>query len=431
MKRLFCLALLVLMGPIGALQAQSGQRLLDTQGSNTGVCGIERRTAGGALSASTYGRMEDIYELIAEERYDEAYPELEAMLDRVSRSDYELAVVLQTMANVRMAQEREEDALPLYERAIQLDTMGNAQHFDMILVVANIHYSQDRFQAALDQLDVWFCNVPADQGNINDVWVMKASLHAQLDQFRESVTAVDRAILLADEPKEQWYQLKFAMHVELEEYQNAIEALEILIEMSPDKKNYWLQMSALYMELEDEAASKATLALAYRRDLLDRSSEFMQLASLLQMQDSPRQAAEVMEDGIERGIVESSRRNWEMVGGAWYESRELDKALVAYENAGALSEDGRIDVQRGFLLVDLERWAAARDALDRALSLGGLSESEQGNAYLLLGMAHMSLDDYESAQSAFNQATNYSRVRQAAREWMTHLRDERGRRSGR
>src|SRR6056297_1900861 len=258
------------------------------------------------------------------------------MLDRVSRNDYELALVLQTMANVRMAQEREEEALTLYQRAIQLDTMDNAQHFDMILVVANIHYSMDRFQAALDELDIWFCNVPADQGNLSDVWVMKASLHAQLDEFRQSITAVDRAISLADEPKEQWYQLKFAMHVELGEYRNAIDALKVLIDMSPDTKNYWLQMSALYMELEEPAESKATLALAWRRDLLDRSSEFMQLASLLQMQDSPRQAAEVMEDGIARGIVESTRRNWEMVGGAWYEARELDKALVAYENAGAV-----------------------------------------------------------------------------------------------
>lgn len=425
------LVIILMFSLVGAVQAQTGQRLLDTQGSETGVCGIERQVPGRALTQSTYNRMEDIYELIGEEQYDEAYPELEAMLDRVDRNDYELAVVLQTMGNVRMAQEREEEALPLYERAIELNTMANAQHFDMILMVANIHYSEDRFREALDELDLWFCNVPADQGNLSDVWVMKASLHAQLDEFRESITAVDRAILLADEPKEQWYQLKFAMHVELNELQDAIDTLKILIEMSPDKKNYWLQMSALYMELDDAVASKAALALAYHRNLLDRSSEFLQLASLLQMQESPRQAAEVMQDGIDQGIVEGTRRNWEMIGGAWYEARELDKALSAYENAGQASDDGKIDVQRGFLLIDLERWSEARVALNRALSLGGLSESDQGNAYLLLGMANMNLGEYDAAQSAFNQAANYSKVRSAAREWITHLRDERGRRSGR
>ena len=63
--------------------------------------------------------------------------------------------------------------------------------------------------------------------------------------------------------------------------------------------------------------------------------------------------------------------------------------------------------------------------------MGGLSESDTGNGYLLLGMANMNLGNYDAAQEAFNQATNYSRVRQAAREWMNHLREERGRRSGR
>jgi len=409
----------------GLAQAQTPQSVRGYE------CGVEREVPAGALSQSTYSRLERIYEMIGEENYAEAFPELENLLERVSREDYEQAVVLQAMGYVRINQERVSDALSFFERAVELNIMANAQQFEMILMIANIYYQEERFQEALEQLDLWFCVIPPDQTNIVDVWVMKASLHAQIDEFREALTAVDRAISLSDDPKEQWYQLKLAMHLELNEYPQAIETLKVLIPMSPDKKNYWLQMSALYMELEDEEEAKATLALAYRRGLLDRSTEFMQLASLLQSQNSPRQAAEVMEDGLARGIIESTRRNWEMVGGAWYEARELDKALNGYEQAGQMAEDGKIDVQRGFLLVDLERWEEARDALARAIELGGLSETEVGNAHLLLGMAHMNLGDFESAQASFNEATNYSRVRQAAREWLNHLREERGRRSGR
>jgi hypothetical protein len=78
------------------------------------------------------------------------------------------------------------------------------------------------------------------------------------------------------------------MHLELNEYRPAIDTLKILIPMSPDTKNYWLQLSALYAELDNEEESKSTLHLAYRRNLLDRQTEFMQLASLLQSQDAPR-----------------------------------------------------------------------------------------------------------------------------------------------
>ncbi|AKS40858.1 tetratricopeptide repeat protein [Wenzhouxiangella marina] len=394
-------------------------------------CGVEREVPAGALTQSTYSRLERIYEMIGEENYAEAYPELESLLERTERDDYEQAIVLQAMGHVRYTQDRPLEALAHFQRAVELNSMPNAQQFEMIMLIANIYYQLDRFQDALDQLDLWFCVTPPDQTNVAEVWVMKASLHAQKDEFQQSLDAIDRAISLSDEPKEQWYQLKLAMHLELNEYAEGIDTLKILIPMSPETKNYWLQMAALYMELNNEEQSKATLALAYRRGLLDRQSEFMQLASLLQMQDSPRQAAEVMEDGLARGIIEGTRRNWEMVGGAWYEARELDKALTAYEQAGGMAEDGKIDVQRGFLLIDLERWEEARDALSRAIQLGGLSESDEGNAHLLLGMAYMNLDDFEAAERAFNEATNYSRVRQAAREWLNHMREERGRRSGR
>ena len=83
---------------------------------------------------------------------------------------------------------------------------------------------------------------------------------------------------LSDDPKEQWYQLKLGMHLELNGgggINPEIDTLKILISMSPDKKNYWLQMSALYMELDNERESKSTLALAHRRGLLDRQTEFM------------------------------------------------------------------------------------------------------------------------------------------------------------
>ncbi|MEE4331446.1 MAG: tetratricopeptide repeat protein [Wenzhouxiangella sp.] len=394
-------------------------------------CGVEREVSAGALTERTYNRLSDIYEQIGEENYAEAYPALQELLERNEREEYAQAVILQAMGHVRMQQEQPADAIRHFEESLRLNAMPNAQHFEMMLMVAHLYYGEERYQDALDQLDLWFCVVPDDQTNLVQVWVMKASIHAQIEEFREALAAVDRAIALSDDPKEQWYQLKLGMHLELGEYRPAIDVLKILVQMSPEKKNYWLQMASLHAELGEETESKSVLHLAYRQGLLERQAEFKQLASLLQAQDSPRLAAEVMEDGLERGIIEDNRRHWEMVGGAWYEAREQEKALVAYERAGAQSEDGKIDLQRGHLLVNLERWEEARDAMDRALELGGLSESQTGNAWLLLGMSYSNLGNYDAAMDAFENASQYRRVSSAAREWMNHIRQERNRSSRR
>jgi tetratricopeptide (TPR) repeat protein len=419
--------IMLAVGIAAALAAGPVQAQTRVQGVE---CGVEREVRVGALTEGTYNRLSRIYEDIGEEKYTEAYSDLETLFGRIRRDEYEQSIVLQAMGHVRMQQERPAEAIRHFQQAIELNQLPNNQHFEMILMIAHMYYGMDRFRDALNQLDLWFCVIPADQGNLVNVWVMKASIHAQIEEYREALNAVDRAIAMSDEPRQQWYQLKLGMHLELKEYRPAVDVLKILIPMSPDTKNYWIQLSALYAELGNEEQSKATLNLAYRRNLLDRQAEFMQLASLLQSKGAPRRAAEVMEDGLDRGLIEPTRRHWEMVAGAWYEARELDKALVAYEKAGAQSSDGKIDLQRGFILVDLERWEEARDALTRARQLGGLSDAENGNVLLLLGMSHFNLGSFDASLEAFNEASNYRRVNQAAREWINHVREARGRRSG-
>ncbi len=405
----------------------SGQQAL-AQTSVAGFqCGVEREVRAGALTETTYNRLTRIYEAIGEEQYGQAYEDLAALLERSRRDEYEQAVILQAMAFVRAQQERYPEAIDLFQRAIDLNRLGNSQHFEMILQVAQLNYATEQYREALRQLDIWFCVTSDGQQNRDTIWVMKASIHAQIDEFREALVAIDRAIALSDEPRENWYQLKLAMHFELEEYAQGAEVLQILINMSPEKKDYWVQLASIYSQLNRDRDSLAVLALAHREGLLDRQSEYMQLASLQQEFDFPRKAAEVMQQGLETGIVESTRRNWEMVAGAWYSARDLERALDAYERAGAQSSDGKLDLQRAFILTDQERWEEALEAVERALRLGGLTDSQAGNAYLLLGTARFNSGNDSGAIDAFNEATKYGRVERAAREWMNHIRQERSR----
>ncbi len=395
-------------------------------------CGVERDVSAGALTERTYNRLSDIYELIGEDEYDEAFPQLQALLEGSRTDEYARATILQAMGFVRSQQEEYAEAIDYFRDAIELNKLPNNQHFEMILQIAQLLYTMERYQDALDQLDIWFCVTPDTQedqkDNIN-VWVMKASIHAQIEEFRQAITAIDRAIDMSDEPKENWYQLKLGMHMELEEYVEGADVLRILLRMNPERKSYWVQLASVYVQLDRNRDSMAVLSLAHRKDLLERESEYMQLASLQQEFDFPRKAAEVLEEGLDKGIVENSRSNWEMTAGAWYSARNLEKALDAYANAGAQASDGKIDLQRAFILIDQERWEEAESALTRAVDLGGLSDRQTGNAWLLLGTARYNLGNEEAAMDAFNEAEEYGTVEQAASEWINHIRNEDSRRA--
>ncbi|MDZ7791275.1 MAG: tetratricopeptide repeat protein [Xanthomonadales bacterium] len=409
--------------PLLSVQALAQEQVAGYQ------CGVERDVSAGALTERTYNRLSDIYELIGEDKYGEAFPQLQSLLERTRSDEFARATILQAMAFVRSQQEQYAEAIDYFRQSIELNKLPNSQHFQMILQVAQLQYTMGRYQEALDQLDIWFCVTPDTQEDNVNVWVMKASIHAQIEEFRNAISAIDRAIALSDDPKENWYQLKLGMHMELEEYAEAADILQILLRMSPEKKNYWIQLASVYVQLDRNRDSMAVLSLAHRKGLLQRQSEYIQLASLQQEFDFPRKAAEVLEEGLEKGIVENTRRHWEMTAGAWYSARELEKALDAYANAGAQATDGEIDLQRAFILTDQERWEEAEGALTRALDLGGLSDSQTGNAWLLLGTARYNLGDVDSAMDAFNEAKEYGRVERAATEWMDHIRNESSRRA--
>ncbi len=52
-----------------------------------------------------------------------------------------------------------------------------------------------------------------------------------------------------------------------------------------------------------------------------------------------------------------------------------------------------------------------------------------GEAYLLRGMAQFNLGNFDSASSDWGKAGRYEKTRDAARQWMNHLQEERRRRA--
>lgn len=398
-----------------------------TAGSNASAqsCNKDREVQARALTEASYKKLNTIYEDIGNELFDQAYQDLNKLLERAS-DDYEQAIIHQAMGHVSASQEKVDTAMNHFRTALNLDVLPNNTQFQLLYQVAQLHMISENYKEGLKTLDEWFCLTPTEQ-HTSAAYVLKANAHAQLKEYREGLSAIEKAIALGDKPQESWYSLKLAMHFELEEYPQAASTLEIMITNWPDKKQYWSQLSSVYLKLKEDNKALSVLALADRRGMLETESEFLQLANLYQYLDVPFKAADVMERSIVGGKIKASRKTWEQAANAWYQAQELEKALNAYNKAGEFSEDGKLHLRRAYILVDYERWGDASAALNAALEKGGLNTRDEGNAYLLLGMAQMRLKSYDAAQKAFTEARRYDNSRKAATEWLKQLADERTR----
>jgi len=390
-------------------------------------CGLKRKVSAGALDEPTWKRLNAVYEDVGEENYDLAFDKIQKMLPRAS-SNYEKAVMSQALAQVEWARANYDESLAGFERAVELDALPDLAHFSLMYQIAQLYYMKDRYDEALDKLALWMCKVPEEK--VTDVaYVLKASLHAQKEDWKNVITSIDQAISMSEEPKESWYQLKLAAHFELEQFPKAAQTLETLIQSWPDKKTYWIQLSQIYYKLKMTDEALSVLVLAYRRNMLDKQTDIVYLSNLYSNNDVPFKAAAVLQKGLEDGIVKSDKRHWTIVADSWYAAGEMEKALAAYAKAGEESDDGEIDLRRAYILVDMERWSEASVAVNAAIQKGGFNDTKTGDAYVLQGMSEFNLGNYNKASAAWGRASKYPKAKKSAQQWLNHMREERARRS--
>jgi len=361
--------------------------------------------------------VQETWELVADENYAEAEAEFQELMGKI-KDPFERSQAMFGLAQAQMAQEKFDPALKLYEQIVNMDVLQNKPHFDAMFQIAQLYYMRERYDDALRWVDRWVQESCEERVEAHE---LKASIYATQDEYRLALESIDKAIELSDEPKETRYQLKLAMHYELKELPETRDVLEFMIERWPEKKQYWVQLSSIQITLKNDEEALAVLALAHRKGMMDKETDWMQLYNLYGFLGIPYKAAEVLQQGIEKDIVSKTKQNWEQLGNAWYAAQELDQAIVALTNAAELSEDGKIAMQVAYILVDKEDWEAARNALETAIDKGGLSETETGNMYVLLGMSELNLGNRDTARQAFMEARKFPKARQSAQQWINHL----------
>jgi tetratricopeptide (TPR) repeat protein len=386
-------------------------------------CGQARNAAAGGLDEPTWRRLNAIHAAVGEERYDEAYEELHHMLDQARRDAYLQAVIYQALAQVEWERGHLEAAQGFFETALELDVLPDSVHYALMYQVAQLYYTSGRLDEALERLDVWFCSVPPEE-HTSSAWVLKASILSRQGEFAGALEAIDAAIDLEESPPEPWYQLKLAAQYELRQYERAVETLEAMLSRWPERKRYWVQLSQAHYALGKDERALAAQALAYRSGLLDEASEILFLAGLYTKLRLPYKAASVLEQGIRDRVLAPDRAHWAQVAEAWRAAGELERSLAAWEAAGRVADDGLTDLHRGYLLAELERWPAALEALNQAFARGGLDDRRTGEAHLLRGMVRFSLGDFEGAGADWGQAGRLDSSREAARQWLSYLREE-------
>jgi tetratricopeptide (TPR) repeat protein len=108
-----------------------------------------------------------------------------------------------------------------------------------------------------------------------------------------------------------------------------------------------------------------------------------------------------------------------LLGNSWRAAQEVKKAIPEMAKAAEKSDKGELWARLGNIYLDNDEYDESIKAINAGLKKGGVKRPD--TAYLVLGMAHYNLKQYDAARKAFKKAEADERSRKYARQWMRFM----------
>ncbi len=337
-------------------------------------------------------------------------------------NSYELANVYNLYAFIHYSREDYAKALQAYENVVKQPDIPLAMEINTKYTIAQLYFVQEQWKRGVDALLEWFSMTDNPPEN---AYVLLAQGYYQLKDYNKSLQNVEIAINMYKDkgkvPKEQWYNLARFLYFEKNDVNRTVDTLEELLTHYPQKQ-YWVQLSHMYGEQKKETEQLAAMETAYVQGMLDKGTEQVTMAYLYLNGDVPYKAAKVLDKGIKDGSVEKNSKNYEILGNAWRQAQEIDKAIPAMEEAAERSDSGELYARLGNIYLDGDQNQKAISAINKGLSRGGVKRPD--NARLVLGMAYFNTKQYAKAREAFQAAGRDKRSATYASQWIQYMDSE-------
>lgn len=379
---------------------------------------VRERSNKEAMTESVFKKFTKLQEMIADEKYVEARAGLKALSEK-RLNNFEKANVNQFLGYIDSSEGKYSEAAKHFQAALDADALPNQAQFSLMLQMAQIQIGDGDYQKGINSLHKYYKVTDKIQ---DSTFALESKAYASLnDNFKKAIPLMEKAISLADKPREDWYYFLYSLHMQLSQFNEAAKILETLIKINSNKKDYWKRLSDVYFTLKKDEKALAVLVLADKQGMLTEEKERLKLFKLYAFLNNPYDAGKVLEKSLKDGIIAPTFKRWEDLGKVWYTAAEMDKALSAYNQASKLAKDGKIDFQRAYIYFDKDDYNRAKQALQSALEKGGLSDKQIGRSWLLIGMAESETGHKYAAITALKKASKFKSTRKNAVQWIEHL----------
>ena len=368
------------------------------------------------LSEESYQQLAKVHEFMEQKNYDQALRELDTLDHNIQKDKYTKAIILQTYAYLYSRMEKNNLARNAAKESLTLESLPKEAEHELLYLSAQLHVKQDDYAGALPYLTEWFAKENSPK---QDAHMLAAVMYTKLGNTSAAIGHLERALNTETGTKEILFRQLIALYLHVKRKKDAIALLKQLINEYGEKADDWWQLSAVYRDMGDESTALAVLILAKQRGVLQSESDLLTLVNYYLYLDLPYDAATLLDNALQHRQVTETVEYWELLADAWSRAWEPSKALSAINRAVLLTDEPKLQLKRARIALIVEDWTQVLQAVDD--SLNHLSVGQNGEAYLLAGIAHYHRDELSKARQAMQMAKLDSSTVTQADQWLELL----------
>lgn len=309
----------------------------------------------------------------------------------------------QMLSSVYTETDQDDQSIAELRKSLEVNALPNNAHFGTLYRLAQIQVQAEKYEDALVTLDQW----EREGGKTtSDSLALRGNVAYRLDRYQDAVDAVKKAIAAnGGNANESWNQILMASYFELNQFDQAADVAKAQLDKNPGDIKLVKNLATVYIQGDNYPAALAVLAKAKNDGLVTTGDDYVQLAKLYANAEKPKEAAAVLKEGLDKGIVTGDYENYKLLGDASAQAEDDEGAIAAYAKASPFAKDGYVDYQRAYILFYADRAKEAKVAIDAAIQKGGLRQ--EGEAYLIRGDVNNELNQDAAALVDWKKAATF------------------------
>ena len=346
---------------------------------------------------------------------------LQPIVDGGSKSKYAQALALQGLATVKYHNNDLKGAMALLQQSLANGVLPNDTYFQLEYEMAQFQVADEQYQAALDTITKWRAEGKKETA---DSYGLEGDADYRLNKFPEAIAAIKKAQSLTDKPDPSWNKILMASYSQSGQSDQAAQVAQQQLSANPNDSNALDNTVTVLMQANKNDEAIQVMEKARASGALKSENNYVNLAKLylIRAQASSAdttpdatKAAQVLEEGLSKGVVPSNAENYLLLGEAYEMSDSTSKAVDAYTKAQATATDGEPAIRGGQLLLSEQKYSQAKTMIQQGIDKG---VKQKGAAYMLLANSDVGLKNKPAAIAAMKQAAQDPATADKANAWL-------------